>query len=164
MSGRESSFSTLVIVAGLIVLWAEDAKNVSWPWLSPLRQWDSLTIAYRIFSVCYIKIFPAVTATLWQLCDNAVIDVLIDVVTMVWQGRKWELWRRQFPTLWQRRLGQDVATTLVQRRYDINQWLCRCFLITDNWQFFPYIERKRVTKLYWSKITLCLLMEPSVCS
>ena len=27
---------------------------------------------------------------------------------------------------------QDVATTLLRRRYNINQWLCRCFLITCN--------------------------------
>ena len=35
---------------------------------------------------------------------------------------------------------QDVATTLLQCRYNIKQWLCRCFLITDICQFFPAIE------------------------
>ena len=35
---------------------------------------------------------------------------------------------------------QDVATTLLQCRYNINQWLRRCFLITDNCQFFQAIE------------------------
>ena len=35
---------------------------------------------------------------------------------------------------------QDVVKTLPQRRYNINQWLYRCFLVTDNWQFFPYFE------------------------
>ena len=43
-----------------------------------------------------------------------------DVVTTLWHGRKWELYRRQFPTLWQRRSPTlsrrclNVATTSPQ--------------------------------------------------
>ena len=29
-----------------VCLSAEDAKNVSWPWLSPPRGWGSLTVAF----------------------------------------------------------------------------------------------------------------------
>ena len=29
-----------------VCLSTEDAKNVSWPWLSPLRGWGSLTVAF----------------------------------------------------------------------------------------------------------------------
>ena len=43
--------------------------------------------------------FPAGTATLWQCCHN----VFVDVVTTLWHGRKWELCRCRFLTLWQRR-------------------------------------------------------------
>ena len=46
----------------------------------------------------------ASTATLWQRCHN----VVVDVVTTLWHGRKWELYRRQ-----------DVASTLLQRRHNI---------------------------------------------
>ena len=59
---------------------------------------------------------PAGTATLWQRCHN----VVVDVVTTLWHGRKWELYRRQFPTLWQRRSPTlsrrclNVATTSPQ--------------------------------------------------
>ena len=59
---------------------------------------------------------PASTATLWQRCHN----VVVDVVTTLWHGRKWELYRRQFPTLWQRRSPTlsrrclNVATTSPQ--------------------------------------------------
>ena len=41
-------------------------------------------------------------------CDNH------DVVTKLWQGQKWELWRRQFPALWQRR-----CTKLPRRCYNV---------------------------------------------
>ena len=41
---------------------------------------------------------------------------------------------------------QGVATTLLQRRCNINQWFCRCFLITDNCQFFPAIETQESYK------------------
>ena len=75
-----------------------------------------------VFLVCfislYISFYPAGTATLWQRCDN----VVVDVVTPLWQVRKWELWRRQFPTLWQCRCTtlprhcHNVATTSLQHQ------------------------------------------------
>ena len=55
------------------------------------------------------------TATLWKRCENVVVDVVT-----TWHGRKWELCRRQFPTLWQRRSPalsrgcHNVATTSPQ--------------------------------------------------
>ena len=55
--------------------------------------------------------FPADTATLWQRCD----DVLVDVITTFCEGRKWKLRRRQFPTLRQRR-----CTTLPRRWYKVD--------------------------------------------
>ena len=59
--------------------------------------------------------YGAGTATLWQRCDN----VVVDAVTTLWQGRKWELWRRQFLTLWQR-----CCTTLPRRCHNVNTtWL-----------------------------------------
>ena len=36
---------TYIIYTLRVCLSAEGAKNVSWPWLSPLRGWDSLTMA-----------------------------------------------------------------------------------------------------------------------
>ena len=40
---------------------AEGAKNVSWPWLSPLRRWGSLTMAFIGKFVCiYIYIYICV--------------------------------------------------------------------------------------------------------
>ena len=37
---------------------AEGAKNVSWPWLSPLRGWGSLTMAFvGKFAYIYIYIY-----------------------------------------------------------------------------------------------------------
>ena len=60
--------------------------------------------------------FPAGTATLWQRCYN----VVVDDVTTLWHCRKWELYRRQFPTLRQGcspRLSKrchNVATTSPQ--------------------------------------------------
>ena len=60
--------------------------------------------------------YPAGTATLSQLCHN----VVVDVVTTLWHGRKLELWRRRSPTLWQRccptlsRRFHNAATTLPQ--------------------------------------------------
>ena len=59
---------------------------------------------------------------------------------------------------------QDAATTLLQRRCNINQWLCRCFLIRIIVNSFLPLKRKRVTNLCLIKSTLCLLMEPSVYS
>ena len=59
---------------------------------------------------------PAATAILWQRCHNVVVDVVITL----WHGRKWELYQRQFPTLWQRRSPTlsrrclNVATTSPQ--------------------------------------------------
>ena len=75
------------------------------------------TSAYVIMTMCFIRIKilnnfansfkwkcdcrsdPAGTVTLSQRCRN----VVIDVVTTSWHGRKWELCRRRFSTLWQRR-------------------------------------------------------------
>ena len=34
-----------------VCLSAEGAKNVSWPWLFPLRRWGSLTMAFTVKSV-----------------------------------------------------------------------------------------------------------------
>ena len=74
---------------------------------------------HKCFSVNFVKFlrtpflqntFPAGTATLWQRCHNAIVDV----VTTLWHGRKWELYRRQFPTLWQRR-----SPTLSRRCYNV---------------------------------------------
>ena len=39
-----------------VCLPAEGAKNVSWPWLSPLRGWGSLTMA-SIYIYVYIYIY-----------------------------------------------------------------------------------------------------------
>ena len=64
----------------------------------------------------FVILNPAGTVTLWQRCDN----IVVDVVTTLWHGRKWELYRRQFPTLWQRRSPTlsrrclNVATTSPQ--------------------------------------------------
>ena len=38
--------STLCHSFGWVCLSVEGAKNVSWPWLSPLRGWGSLTMAF----------------------------------------------------------------------------------------------------------------------
>ena len=42
--GRDSGLSTLCHSCE-VCLSPEDAKSVSWPWLSPLRGWGSLTMA-----------------------------------------------------------------------------------------------------------------------
>ena len=42
--GKDGGLSTLCHSCRFAL--AEDAKNVSWPWLSPLRGWGSLTVAF----------------------------------------------------------------------------------------------------------------------
>ena len=83
----------------------------------------------------YSIVFPAGTATLWQRCHN----VAVDVVTTLWQGRKWELyWWRQFPTLWQRR-----PPTLPRCCYNVATTWSIGFLshfTTEDSDFFPFIE------------------------
>ena len=69
---------------------------------------------------------PAGTATLWQRCDN----VVVDVVTALWHGRKWEFCRRHNVTL---RRYQDVATTLLQRCNNIKHWIFRAFYNRSFW-------------------------------
>ena len=55
--GRDGGLSTLVSWLR-ICLSAEGAKNVFWPWLSPLRGWGSLTMALTGKFVCiYIYIY-----------------------------------------------------------------------------------------------------------
>ena len=43
------------------------------------------------------SMYPAGTATLWQCCHS----VVLDVVTTLWHGWKWKLWRHRSPALWQ---------------------------------------------------------------
>ena len=55
--GRDGGLSTLCHSCG-VCLSAEGAKNVSCPWLSPLRGWSSLTISLTDKFVCiYIYIY-----------------------------------------------------------------------------------------------------------
>ena len=75
--------------------------------------------------------FPAGTATLWQRCHN----VVVDVVTTLWHGRKWELCQRRFPTLWQRRsptLSRRCHNVL-QRRHNSQHWISRPFYYRLFW-------------------------------
>ena len=67
---------------------------------------------------------PAGTATLWQRCHN----IVVDVVTTLWHGRKWELWRLWSPTLWQRR-----CLTLIQRCHNIKELVSRPFYYGQFW-------------------------------
>ena len=84
---------------------------------------------------------PAGTATLSQGCHN----VVVDVVTTLWHGRIWKLYRRQFPTLWQRRSPTlsrrclNVATTLPQH------WITRPFYYGLFW-FLSLHRNVKITK------------------
>ena len=44
--GRDGVWAVCIIVAGYLS--AEGAKNVSRPWLSPLQEWDSLTMSLTV--------------------------------------------------------------------------------------------------------------------
>ena len=82
----------------------------------------------------YSIVFPAGTATLWHRCNN----VAVDVVTTLWHGRKWELYWRQFLTLWQRR-----PPTLPRCCYNVATTWSTGFLshfTTEDSDFFPFIE------------------------
>ena len=82
----------------------------------------------------YSIVFPAGTATLWHHCNN----VAVDVVTTLWHGRKWELYWRQFLTLWQRR-----PPTLPRCCYNVATTWSTGFLshfTTEDSDFFPFIE------------------------
>ena len=60
----------------------------------------------------------------------------------------------------------DVVKTLPQRCYNVattsTNGCAGAFQLRINDNSFPTSKRKRVTKLYWSKSILCLLMEPSI--
>ena len=57
-------------------------------------------------SIFYIVTELAKTEALWQRCNN----IVLDVITRLWQGLKWEFWWLQSLKLSQRR-----TTTLLQR-------------------------------------------------
>ena len=51
-----------------VCLSAEGAKNVSWPWLSPLRGWGSLTMAFTgKFYIYGTPFHLAMAQSLWPL-------------------------------------------------------------------------------------------------
>ena len=74
----------------------------------------SVSFFYKPLNIYSILLVPSwhndVVTMLWQPGPD---NVVVDVVTTLWQCRKWELWRRQFPALWQRRY-----TTLPQRCFN----------------------------------------------
>ena len=81
-----------------------------------------------VFLVCfislYISFYPTGTATLWQRCDNVVTT---SSLTSSQRCGKFENESCGDPSF--RRCDnvvvrhcQDIATTLLQRRYNINQW------------------------------------------
>ena len=49
-----------------VCLSADAAKNISWPWLSPLRGWGSLTMA---FTVKFVYMDHHVILLRLNLCD-----------------------------------------------------------------------------------------------
>ena len=60
-----------------VCLSAEGAKNVSWPLLSPLRGWGSLTMAFTgkfvyiyMYVYTYIYIYELYVFCLWQPCHT----------------------------------------------------------------------------------------------
>ena len=56
--------NNIYIYIWYICLSAEGAKNVSWPWLSPLRGWGSLTMAFTgKFVYIYIYIYIYINKT-----------------------------------------------------------------------------------------------------
>ena len=100
---------TLHDLLSLIVIYSHNNGNKH-----PSEMWNKHhNIHFTVTGVC---LGPAGIATLWQRCCN----VVVDVVTMLWHGRKWELYQRLFPTLWQRRSPtlsrrcHNVAATLPQ--------------------------------------------------
>ena len=48
-----------------VCLSAEGAKNVSWPWLSSLRGWSSLTVAFIVNLHIYFRVHP------YNICGEA---------------------------------------------------------------------------------------------
>ena len=77
-----------------------------------------------------------------QLCDNVVTTSLLTLLQRCGKVENGSCIDASFRRCDNVFVGlcQCVATKLSQRRYNINQWLCQYFLITDNWQFFHYIK------------------------
>ena len=94
--------------------------------------------------IIFLSSSPADTATLWQLCDN----VVVDFVTTLWHGRKWELYRSRFPTLWQRRSPtlSRRSSTLLQRHHNIKHWITRP-LYYRLFSFLSLHRKVKVTKV-----------------
>ena len=88
---------------------------------------------------------PVGTTSLWQRSYT----VVVDVVTRLWHGRKWELCWRRFPMLWQRRsltlsARCDNVTATSSQYLTLDFWaiLLQTILIS-----FPLSKRDRVTKV-----------------
>ena len=98
--------------------------------------WHRLVLNQRFFDdgcITYLCTLIFILP-LWQCCHK----VVVDVVTTLWHDRKWELCRRQFPTLWQRH-----SPTLTKRYHNVATRLSIGFLdhfITVYSDFFPVIE------------------------
>ena len=112
-------------------------KVIEQPFYVCMDVWKSVFSATRRV----IDFLPAGTATLWQRCLN----VVVDVDTTLWHGRKWELYRRQFPTLWQRR-----SPTLSRRCYNVATTLSIGLVLghftMDYSDFFPFTETWKLQK------------------
>ena len=49
-----------------VCLSAEGAKNVPWPWLSPLRGWGSLTMALYIYTHTHTLVLMKQNNVCWN--------------------------------------------------------------------------------------------------
>ena len=78
--GRDGSLSTLVLKLW-VCLSAEGAENVSWPWISPLRGWGSLTMTFTgIFVYIWLTIstcYGSIPLTLGLIGRNGVLSTLV---------------------------------------------------------------------------------------
>ena len=95
-----------------------------------IRLFKVFSSSYSLWNCCLFNMKKDDIQLAQPRCDN--------VVTTLWHGRKWKLYRRQFPTLWQNR-----PPMFPQCCYNVAATLCIGFLghfTTDYSDFFPFIE------------------------
>ena len=66
-----------------ICWWAEGAKNVSWPYLSPLRGWGTYIYIYMLHVHIYIYIYIHIYAYIYIYNTNLVIELHISCVQVL---------------------------------------------------------------------------------
>ena len=106
-------------------------------WLCPLFYCSLSTYSLWIMARLFYIITIDITVKLNDK-KQRYHNVVVDIVTTLWHGQKWEMYWRRFPTLWHRR-----SATLWRRCHNVSTRFSIGFLgqfTTCYSDFFPFIE------------------------